>query len=140
MDYAEYWYAVASVLLFFKMFAISLYQGGHRIGKGAFKTPEDAAFVGREVASEELPQVQRAARAWLNDLENIPIFLALGIAYVWVDAAPGMAVWLFMMFTAARYLHTLFYLCGVQPWRTVAYAAGVVCLFIMSIQILMALP
>ena len=61
MDQAEYWYAVASVLLFFKMFAISAYQGFHRIGKATFKTPEDAAFVGRQPAEEELPQVQRAA-------------------------------------------------------------------------------
>ena len=87
-----------------------------------------------------MPQVQRAARAWLNDLENIPIFLALGVAYVWVDAAPGMAVWLLLVFTTACYLHTLFYLCGIQPWRTVAYAVGVVCMFTTSIQILVALP
>lgn len=139
MAQAECWYAVASVLLFFKMFALSAYQGFYRIGKLTFKTPEDAAFVGREAAKEELPQVQRAARAWLNDLENIPIFLALGIAYVWVGAAPGMAVWLFLVFTAARYLHSLFYLCGIQPWRTVAYAVGVVCMLSMSVQILGAL-
>ena len=126
MDQAEYWYAVASVLLFFKMFAISAYQGFHRIGKLTFKTPEDAAFVGREAAKEELPQVQRAARAWLNDLENIPIFLGLGVAYIWVGASPGWAMWLF--------------LAGIQPWRTVAYAVGVVCMFIMSTQILVALP
>ncbi|SOB77822.1 hypothetical protein SAMN04488490_3652 [Marinobacter sp. LV10R510-11A] len=50
MDQAEYWYAVASVLLFFKMFTISAYQGFHRIGKVTFKTPEDAAFVGRDSA------------------------------------------------------------------------------------------
>jgi len=140
MDQAVYWYGVASVLLFFKMFAISVYQGFHRIGKLTFNTPEDAAFVGREVAKEELPQVQRAARAWLNDLENIPIFLGLGVAYILVGASPSSAAWLFLAFTVARYLHTLFYLCGVQPWRTVAYAVGVVCLFIMSIQILVALP
>ena len=77
MDQAEYWYAVASVLLFFKMFAISASQGFHRNMKLTFKTPEDAAFVRRKAAREELPQVQGAARAWLNDLENIPIFLAL---------------------------------------------------------------
>ena len=121
MDQAEYWYAVASVLLLLKMFATSAYQGFHRIGKGVYKTPEDAALVGREAAKEELPQVQRAAKAWLNDLENIPIFLALGVAYVWVGAAPGLAVWLFVSFTAARYFHTLFYLLGIQPWRTVPH-------------------
>ncbi|WP_375164297.1 MAPEG family protein [Shewanella baltica] len=51
-----------------------------------------------------------------------------------------MAVWPFLVFTAARYLHTLFYLCGIQPWRTVVYAVGVICMFIMSVQILAALP
>ncbi|MAM86211.1 MAG: glutathione metabolism protein [unclassified Hahellaceae] len=140
MDQAQYWYAVATVLLFFKMFAISAYQGFHRITKLTFKTPEDAALVGRKVAEDELPQVQRAAKAWLNDLENIPIFLALGVAYIWVGASPDMAIWLFMGFTGARYLHTLSYLMGLQPWRTLAYTVGVLCMFIMSILILLALP
>lgn len=137
MDQAQYWYAVATVLLFFKMFAISAYQGFYRITKLTFKTPEDAALVGRKAAEEELPQVQRAAKAWLNDLENIPIFLALGVAYVWVGASPDLAAWLFMIFTGARYLHTVLYLSGLQPWRTLAYTVGILCMFIMSIQILM---
>ncbi|SFR65446.1 MAPEG family protein [Marinobacter daqiaonensis] len=139
MDQTIFWYALATVLLFFKMFATSAYQAFHRIGKMTFKIPEDAAFVGREPAREELPQVQRAARAWLNDLENIPIFLGLGVAYILVGASPEMAAWLFLVFTGARYLHTVFYLGGIQPWRTVAFAVGVVCLFIMSIQILAAI-
>ncbi|GGY61904.1 MAPEG family protein [Marinobacter zhanjiangensis] len=139
MDEAVYWYAVASVLLFLKMFATSAYQGFHRITKLTFKSPEDAAFVGREPAREELPQVQRAAKAWLNDLENIPIFLGLGVAYVLVGASQGLAPWLFLVFTAARYLHTVFYLCALQPWRTVAFAVGVVCMAVMSIQIVAAI-
>lgn len=140
MDEAVYWYAVAAVLLFVKMFAISAYQGFHRISKLTFKTPEDATFVGRQAAAEELPQVQRAARAWLNDLENIPIFLALGVAYILVGASTGAAAWLFLVFTGARYLHTGFYLAGIQPWRTVAYGVGVICLFAMCVHIIMALP
>jgi uncharacterized MAPEG superfamily protein len=140
MEEAVYWYAVATMLLFLKMFAISAYQGFHRIGKSTFKTPEDAAFVGAKPAAEELPQVQRAAKAWLNDLENIPIFLALGVAYLLVEASPGSAAWLFLTFTGARYLHTVFYLAGVQPWRTVAYAVGIACMFVMCAQILIALP
>ena len=139
MDNAEYWYAIVVVLLFFKMFATSAYQGFHRIGKMTFKTPEDAALVGREPAREELPQVQRAARVWLNDLENIPIFLALGVAYVWVGASPGAAPWLFLTFTGARYLHTFCYLAGLQPWRTVAFIIGVACMWLMSLLILIAL-
>lgn len=128
------------MILFFKMFAVSLHQGYHRIGKLTFKNPEDAGFVGKAPADEELPQVRRAAQVWLNDLENIPIFLALGIAYVLVNAAPSHAPWLFMTFTVARILHTLTYLLGLQPWRTIAYSVGIGCMIWMSVNILRALP
>jgi uncharacterized MAPEG superfamily protein len=57
-----------------------------------------------------------------------------------VEASPGSAMWLFLIFTGARYLHTVFYLAGIQPWRTVAYAVGVVCMLVMCVQILVALP
>ncbi|WP_043529980.1 MAPEG family protein [Litchfieldella xinjiangensis] len=139
MNEVEHLYAVSAVLLFLKMFAISLFQGYHRIGKRTFKTPEDAALVGQKAAAEELPQVQRAAKAWRNDLENIPIFFALATAYVWVNASPSLAPWLFLGFTAARYLHTMFYLSALQPWRTIAYGVGIVCLFAMCAMIIAAL-
>ncbi|MFI0474036.1 MAPEG family protein [Halomonas sp. HMF6819] len=139
MDDAVYWYAMATVLLFVKMWATGLYQGYHRITKMTFKTPEDARMAGKEPAQEELPQVQQASKAWSNDLENIPIFLALGMAYVLVGASPGLAMWLFMGFTAARYAHTLAYLARLQPWRTIAYGVGLVCMIVMAIQIVLAL-
>ncbi|MFG6667472.1 MAPEG family protein [Halomonas sp. HNIBRBA4712] len=139
MDDAVYWYAVATVLLFVKMLATGLYQGYHRITKMTFKTPEDARMAGKEPASEELPQVQQASKAWSNDLENIPIFLALGVAYVLVGASPAFAGWLFMAFTAARYAHTLAYLAKLQPWRTIAYGVGLLCMIAMSVLIVMAL-
>lgn len=139
MDEAVYWYALATVLLFAKMFATSLYQGFHRISKMTFKTPEDAALAGKEPAKEELPQVQQASKAWSNDLENIPIFLGLGVAYILVGASSGLAVWLFMIFTAARYCHTLCYLGKFQPWRTISYVVGTACLLVMCFQIVLAL-
>ncbi|WP_447928760.1 MAPEG family protein [Vreelandella sp. EE27] len=140
MEEPVYWYAVATVLLFVKMWATGLYQGFHRITKMTFKTPEDARMAGKEPAQEELPQVQQASKAWSNDLENIPIFLGLGVAYVMVGAAPGLAVWLFMIFTAARYCHTLCYLAALQPWRTIAYGVGMLCMVVMCVQIVLALP
>lgn len=140
MEPALYWYAVCAVVLFLKMFALSGYQGFHRIGKGVFTNPEDAGTFGRPPATEDLPQVQRAARAWRNDLENIPAFLGLGVAYVLVGASPAAAPWLFVTFTIARIVHTLAYLLGVQPWRTIAYAIGIASLLGMSMNILSALP
>lgn len=133
------WYALTAVLLFVKMLAVSLYQGFHRISKRTFAVPEDAALVGQQAADKELPQVQRASQVWRNDLENIPIFLILAIAYIWVKASPTIAVWLFPIFVAARYLHTLFYLYGLQPWRTIAYGIGILCTFGMCGGIIQAI-
>ena len=139
MESTLHWYALCVVVLFFKMFAISLYQGFHRIGRQQFCNPEDAAFVGRAAAPEELPQVQRAARAWRNDLENIPPFLALAAVYVALQLSPSLAPWLFGGFTLARIAHTVCYLAGLQPWRTMAYAVGIGCLLAIACLILAAL-
>ena len=126
------WYSLCVVALFLKMFAISAYQGFYRLSRRTFMNSEDAQVFNKPPAEAELPQVQRAAKAWLNDLENIPIFLGLGIAYVLVGASPKAATWLFSTFTVARILHTLTYLLGLQPWRTIAYAVGILCLLGMS--------
>lgn len=139
MGTALHWYSLCVVALFFKMFALSAYQGFHRIGRRKFVNPEDAAVFNQPPAKEDLPQVQRAAKAWLNDLENIPIFIGLGIAYVLTGASPRAATWLFSTFTIARILHTLMYLLGLQPWRFLAYAVGILCLLGMSWNIVAVL-
>ncbi|WP_248751299.1 MAPEG family protein [Pseudomonas sp. MWU15-20650] len=132
-------YALCVVVLFVKMFAISLYQGIYRIGCLTFKNAEDAKFVGRPASPEELPQVARAAQAWMNDLENIPLFFALGALYVMVGAPAEPAIWLFYTFTAARVLHTVTYLARWQPWRTLSYVVGIVCLFGLAVNIVSTL-
>jgi glutathione S-transferase len=136
MGTALHWYSLCVVALFLKMFGLSVYQGLHRIGKRTF---DDAAVFNKPPAAEELPQVQRAAKAWLNDLENIPIFIGLGTAYVLTGASPGAATWLFSTFTIARILHTLMYLLCLQPWRTITYAVGILCLLGMGWNIVAVL-
>ena len=118
------WYAVCTVVLFVKMVAIGIYQGYYRIGRGAFQTPEDARWVGRQALDEELPEVRRGTKAWRNDVENIPMFLILGFVYMLLGAPATLGAWLFGIFTIARILHTLFFLAALQPWRTLAYAVG----------------
>ena len=71
-------YAVCVLVLCLKMFAISCYQGHFRIRGRAFTNREDAALFNRSEQPVELPHVARAARAWANDLENIPLFFVLG--------------------------------------------------------------
>ena len=82
-------YALCVVILFLKMLGISCYQGYYRISRLTFQNAEDARFVGRQASPEELPQVTRAARAWANDLENIPLFFVLGGLCVALDTAAG---------------------------------------------------
>ena len=122
-------YALCVLVLCLKMFAISCYQGFFRLRGLAFTQWEDAAFFNRAAQSEELLQVARAAKAWANDLENIPLFFVLGGLCVALEGHSVAAVWLCGGFTLARLAHTVSYLKGWQPWRTLAYGLGVACLF-----------
>ena len=121
-------YALCVVVLFLKTFLVSCYQGYHRLRFVAFTNPEDAAVFRRIAQDVERPQVIRAAKVWANDLENIPMFFALGGLAVALEAATLPVLWLSVVFTVARVLHTLAYLRGLQPWRTLFYGIGVICL------------
>ena len=96
-------YAALTVILFFKMSAISIVQGISRARGGVFTLPEDAKLFGAKQMAEELPMVQRAARAWRNDLENIPIFLFLGMIFIMSPFSVGAEEIYFAVFAAARW-------------------------------------
>ncbi len=131
-------YALTTVILFFKMFAISIVQGIGRINAKQFVTAEDARFFAHAPpAPDETPIVKRAAMAWRNDLENIPIFLFLGLIYVTLGCWPEGAYIYFTIFIIARILHTVAYLNGMQPWRTIFFTFGMFVCVALSIQILM---
>ena len=130
-------YALTTVILFFKMFAISIVQGLGRVNAKQFVTAEDARFFAHAPpAPDEAPIVKRAAMAWRNDLENIPIFLLLGLIYVTLGCWPEGAFIYFTLFVVARILHTIAYLNGWQPWRTIFFTFGMVACVALSIQIL----
>ncbi|MFJ4375223.1 MAPEG family protein [Pseudomonas japonica] len=121
-------YALCVVVLFCKMFAVSCYQGYFRLRWLAFTNPEDAAVFARPAERREHPQVRRAARVWANDLENLPAFFVLGGLALVLDTPATACIGLSILFTVARVLHTLAYLAGVQPWRTLCYGLGILCL------------
>ena len=132
-------YALTTVILFFKMVSISLVQGRGRLSAKAFVTPEDAEFFAHAPpAQEEAPIVKRAMNAWRNDLENIPIFLFLALIYVNLGCWPEGAFIYFTIFVVARILHTITFLNGLQPWRTIVFTFGLTICFILSIHILIA--
>jgi uncharacterized MAPEG superfamily protein len=128
-------YAITAIVLAFKMVAISIVQGRARVSAKAFTNPEDAKTFGGQVASAETPMVERANRAWRNDLENIPIFLI--IAWIYVAAALSAVAFVIycIVFMVARILHTIFYLNAIQPWRTIAFTVGALTMLAVMIHL-----
>ena len=132
-----HFYALTTVILFFKMFANSIVQGLGRINANAFVTPEDARFFAHAPpVPDEVPLVKRAAMCWRNDLENIPIFLFLGLIYVTLGCWPEGVYIYFTIFVIARILHTIAFLNGLQPWRTIFFTIGMIICVTLAIQIL----
>ena len=76
-------------------------------------------------------------RNHLNDLENIPVFLILGLLYVLTGPTYFAAVLHFRVFTASRILHTVAYQMALpQPSRAVCFVAGLAVCLSMAVQIM----
>jgi glutathione S-transferase len=135
----RYW-LISLVVLFVKMYANSVVQGLTRFRTRSFAWPEDAAmFRDARVVERDPEMVERAARCWRNDLENIPIYLFLGLGFVLAGGLPWWAALYFTVFTLARIAHTFCYLRGLQPWRNVAYQVGVLVCFALAVHIVVLL-
>lgn len=127
----EAW-SLGAVALFIKMLAIALIQGQQRIKHKVFTKPEDAKAYGTgQAAAQDLPIVERGQRALRNDLENIPIFLAISWAYISLNCWEQGALIYIAIFVLARIWHTTFYLSPKQPHRTLGYGVGILVMLIL---------
>jgi uncharacterized MAPEG superfamily protein len=117
-------YAVALVALFLKTTLTSVVQVVSRVRAGVFPIAEDARLMGRTPADAEAPFVRRCANVWRNDTENLPLFMALGLTFVLLGASAQAGLIYFSLYVALRYVHTIVFLCGLQPWRAVFYLLG----------------
>lgn len=130
----QYWVA-SLVVLFVKMWANSAVQGVVRIKSGLFPRPEDSKlFGGGKKAPGDHPTAELAIRAWHNDLENIPIYLFLGLAFLLAGGSEKCAAIYFSTFTVARVFHTIFYLKPKQPHRNICYQLGIIVCFALAIH------
>lgn len=96
--------------------------GGSRGKYKSPATPEDEKLSGNPYRDDVAPEVARILRAHRNALENIPITLIVGLVYVLVGASPTMVLALMGANAVFRWLHSIFYLKSVQPWRTASFA------------------
>lgn len=130
-------FTLALAALFAKTTLTSALQVSSRLRAGVFPIPEDARLMRKQPAGAEAAFVQRCANVWRNDTENLPMFLALGLAYVLLGAPAGPAQALFGAYVLLRYAHTGVFLLGLQPWRALMYLSGLAVCWAIAVQSLL---
>ncbi|ELU05373.1 hypothetical protein CAPTEDRAFT_102772 [Capitella teleta] len=132
-------FAYHGTIVLLKMGAMSFLTAIKRFSTGAFASKED--YIGKkpkEIVSSE--SVERVRRNHLNDLENIPLFLLVGLFYVATSPEPSQALLHFRIFTFSRIMHTLSYQIPIrQPARALAFFAGVGVTVSMAVHVLRTL-
>jgi len=134
-------YVYCTVALTTLMLVLGGMTAARRAKVGSFANPEDAKVSpGGAKFNEgvEHPEVARIKRAHQNLLEAIPMFFALGLIAVFTGASPMGVKIALIAFTVARYLHAIAYLNNAQPWRTIFFGIGFLCLVGLMIMNVMA--
>ena len=130
-------YAVCSAILAIKMLLTGNYTTLVRMRNKGFVNTEDANAFGGTPSEQEHPAVAHALRIQRNDLENIPLFWAVGLIFVLDGASASAAAIYCWTFTIARLVHWFVYLNHMQPWRAISYFVGYLCILGMAVQILL---
>merc|ERR1712110_63947 len=118
--------------------------GIYRVAGNAFANPEDAMAASKgdaEKAKKMLvpnESVERIRRAHQNDLENVPIFLAMGFLWILTSPDATLAKYHFIGFTAARVLHSVAYMfLKSNPIRGLAFVGCLGANLSMTIRLLL---
>lgn len=135
-DPAFHTYSVCAAILAIKMLLTGNYTTIVRMRTKGFVNAEDAKAFGGTPEPTEKPEVAHALRIQRNDLENIPLFWAVGLIFVLQGASASAAWWYCWTFTLARLVHWVVYLNHLQPWRAICYFIGYACIFGMAVQII----
>jgi len=131
-------YAFYGAVLLLKMFSLALLTSFKRFSYLAFANQEDAKGAGAKDGVKTNDNVERVRRNHLNDLENIPSFLLIGLVYVLIQPNPTTALWHFRVFAGSRLLHTLIYQLAIpQPARAVTFIVGLVSCASMCLQVIL---
>ncbi len=128
-------YAISGSIIAVQLLLLALWTGTVRVKNKTWVNPEDAQLNKGQQADADHPDVQRVKRAHQNALENAVPFFALGLLYALTGPAAGAAQIYFYVFVAARVLHSIFYLWGRQPFRTMMFAVGVLAMLGMAVQV-----
>ena len=132
-------YAFCTAILAFKMLYSAIYTGTRRSQHQGYVNAEDASVfgpAGATAADHETAEVAHALRIQRNDVENIPIFFAVGLVYVLTGASPFGAKFFCWIYTLARLAHTYFYVHRMQPGRAISFVVGSTAIALMALRVL----
>ena len=117
-------YAITCLVLCVNLLFLWGYSGVSRARTKTAMNEEDAVRFGASLTEIDPPRVARVLRAHDNAQACIYPFLFLGLVFVLAGGPAGIAMVIFGVFTGARILHSIFYLAGKQPWRTLFFTVG----------------
>ena len=138
-------YAVAATLMILKTVAMSWLtvvrmvraNGGFRAPEDIRKTPLNPTPDPRQLAPNEA--VERVRRIQMNDLENVPFFLAAGFLFLFTQPSLLVAQWLFYGYVATRFAHFAAYLTAqAHDVRAALWTPGSLILIYMAGRTLLA--
>jgi len=124
-------YAITSLVLTLNVLFLWGYSGAVRAKTKSAMNPEDAKLQGARLVEADPPEVARVLRAHSNAQATIYPFLLVGTVFVLAGGGAGMAQIVFGGFVATRILHSIIYLAGKQPWRTILFILSGVFLIVL---------
>ncbi|CAG9861600.1 unnamed protein product [Phyllotreta striolata] len=115
-------YALYVGILLLKCFLMIPHVGLSRVYYKAPRNPEDGAIMNVKVYTNE--NVERIRRAHLNDLENIPFFIAISFLYLLTDPSVEPTKWIIRVYVLSRIVYTILYTVFKTIWRIPVFEIG----------------
>jgi glutathione S-transferase len=138
-------YAIAATLMILKAVAMSWLTVQRMMSvRGGFRSPEDLRKTAlnpapdpKQLAPDE--RVERIRRIHLNDLENLPFFLAAGFLYILTDPSLRLSQWLLYGYVISRFLHFAAYMTArTHDTRATLWTIGSLIIIFMTCRTLIA--
>lgn len=138
-------YVIAATLMILKAVSMSWLtvvrmmrvKGGYRAPEDLKKTPLNPEPDPSQLELNE--PVERIRRIQMNDLENLPFFLASGFLFVLTQPSLQLAQWLLYGYVVSRLLHFAAYLTGqIHDVRAALWSVGSFILIFMTVRTLLA--
>lgn len=116
-------YALAASFVCVHMVVLDAYSGAVRAKTKTTPNKEDGR-AGTDVVPEDPDAVARVMRAHRNMMANAVPFLVLGLVMVLLGSTKTVAMAYFGTFVVARVGHSIAYLGGKQPFRSIFFGVG----------------